>query len=402
MPRPVHVSLAANVVLAGAVATLLWLRPPADAGSAVAPGTAPHEASRGHGPETAGPREVAAGASDTSPPTVLAQFQRLGVTRDVVVNALLGEVHRRWDERFAALEKRYAPRQVPEREYLALARQRDADQVLALKQALGEQDYLAWHKDHTLRMLNVGGVSLSAPEAEQAYRLQREFDEEYAARQMAMEDGVADAADLGRLHAQAQAALDRQLEQLLGAQRFQQMRGISSPIADVQRRYGDLNPTEAQAQAVLRAEEQYLAGEAALAARLKTSSDDTAAIAQTLEAMRAARDQELRRTFGAEAYDAVLRQQDPTYRRLTQFAAAWELQDHELTAAYETLSAFHAGAERTRAAAALREAAGHPVDWPAVRTAIEDSRQQTESSLREVLGPARADRLKQNDLLALP
>lgn len=382
------------MLLLVAVVALCWLRPQTPLPSFATPASARHQAPVGS--------PLSGVASDATPPTVLAQFERLGVARDVVVHALLGEIHRRWDLRSAELEKRYAPSQVPEREYIELARMRDADEVRMLKEALGESEYLAWHKDHTLRMLNVGGAPLTPQEAELAYRLQKEFNEEYNARQMAMEDGVADEADLGRLHDDAQAALDRQLEQLLGTQRYQQMRGISDPIADVQRRFGDLDPTPDQAHIVLQAEEHYLAREAALAKRLKADASDTAEIAVELQAMREARDQELRRTFGAEAYDALQRQNDPTFKKLTQYAAAWELQDHEIPPLHEALHAFHVQTERTRAAAAMREAAGHPVNWPEINAAIEQSRRQTEATLSKLIGEPRLDRLKQNGMLYTP
>jgi hypothetical protein len=308
---------------------------------------------------------------------------------------------RRWDEQFAALEDRFAPRAVPEREYIELARLRDAARVRELTALLGESGYRAWDKAQTLRMLNTGGVPLSADETEAIYRLQKDFEENHRELQMAMEDGIADMADAAAMQTQAMEARDRALEALLGRERLDTLRGLSDPVADVYRHYGDLAPTAAQTRAVLELEGEYRAREEALAARLKRAPADDAAVAAEVAAMQQARDEALRRTFGAEAYEAARRQNDPTYQKLVQFAGAWELRGEEIGPVFETLRAFHDQAERTRLVAGLRDTAGQPLNWREVNAAIEQSRQQTEARLRALLGDARAGRLKQNDLLHL-
>src|SRR5262249_33046647 len=162
---------------------------------------------------------------------------------------------------------------VPDREMLELSRQSDAERIRELKEALGEEGYRAWDKEQTLRTLNRARVPgdelpMTAEEAEHADRLQQEFDDKARELQRAMEGGVADRADVGALQAQAQQALDRELEKLLGKQRFNELRGNGEPATEVYRTFGDLNPTPDQANAVLLAEGDYRAREAALAGRL--------------------------------------------------------------------------------------------------------------------------------------
>ncbi len=401
MSTALRISVAANLVLAVLAGVLLWRERPAHSPTATS-SLPPPEAGTPTGLSAAKP---AAGAPSLPPgaakptPAAIAQLEQLGLPREVIVNALLADFHRRWDQRFAELEKRHAPRSVPEREYIELARLREADQTRALREALGEDGYRAWDKEQTLRVLNIGGVFLSPDEAEAAYRMQKEFNEDYNARQMAMEDGVADADDLARLHARAQEALDLQLEQLLGKARLEAMRGAADPREAVYQRYGDLAPTPDQAQAVVRIDEDFRAREEAMARRLRDESGDPATVTAELMAMNDAREDELRRIFGAEAYEATRRQNDPTFKRLTQFAEAWELGAGEIEPVYETLRAFHDQAERTRAAAAMREAAGHTVDWSATQASIELARQRTEAGLQDLIGARRAWRLKQNGVL---
>lgn len=400
MSLALRLSIGANIVLLVAVVAVLLWREQAAAPSTVAP------APRAISAPTERPTTVA-GAQTLDPksgrpalnPATIAQLEQLGITRDLLVSALLEDFHRRWDRRFTELQKRYAPKQVPEREFVELGRLRDAERGRELKAALGEAGYLAWDKEQTLRTLNSTGVAMTAAEAERAYRLQKDFDEKHAELQMAMEDGVADRADVATLQAQAQEALEREFERLFGKPRLDEMRGYTDPIADVYRAFGDLSPTPDQANAVLRADQDFRAREAALARRVQENPGDPATITAELKAMNEAREENLRRIFGAEAYDTMKRQNDPTYKTLKQYANAWELQEHEIQSVYETLHAFHDQAERTRIPAQMSEAAGQPVNWRDINTAIEQARQQTEAGLQNLIGGERLRRLKQNGLL---
>ncbi len=389
-----RLSLAANVALGGIIATLLWRAPVAPPPPVAPPTPAP-------APSTPALHPSAPVIATGPTPQAVAQLERMGLSREVIVNALLGEFHRRWDMRIAEMEARHAPRPVPPREYIELARLRDADQVRAMKDALGEDGYLAWDKEQTLRMVNMGGVRLSAEEAERVYRMQKEFDEEYRAQQMALEDGVADVADVTAASAQARERLDRDIEALLGRPRFDQLRGSADPVTDMYRKYGDLGPTMDQAQAALEAEEAHRVREADLAARLRAAPGESTAVMAEMLAMSEAKDESLRRIFGAAAYDAMRRRNDATYMQLTQFAPAWDLTAQEVDSVYEPLRAFHDQAERARAAAAMREAAGQRVDWREIDASIEQARRQTEAGLAELIGDRRLERLKQHGLLTV-
>lgn len=107
----------------------------------------------------------------------------------------------------------------------------------------------------------------------------------------------------------------------------------------------------------------------------------------------------MRRIFGTEAYENYERESDPTFRKLQQFATAWELKDEEIQSIYESLHAFHTQAERTRTAAELRAAAGQPVNWREIDAAIRQAQQQTELGLQNLIGAERLRRIKQNGVL---
>jgi hypothetical protein len=404
MSSAFRLSLGFNIVLLGIVAVLLWRAhsaAPSRVDLSVRPAFARSATSKLDA-EAKEPQSKAADAKINQ--AAIYQLEQMGIPRDTLINALLENFNRRSTQRVVALQKKYAPKLVPEREMIELSRQCDIDQTRELKEALGEEGYRAWDKEQTLRALNRARVPgdelpMSAEEAEQAYRLQKDFDQKARELQMAMEDGIADKADAGTLQAQAQQALDRELEKLLGKQRFEELRSNTAPTTEVYRTFGDLNPTPDQANAVLHAEKDYGARQAALTKRLTENPADAASITAELKAMSDAQDDNLRQIFGAEAYDSYKVEHDRTYQTLKQYADAWNLNGEEVQQVYQSVSAFQQQADRMRAAAALNEQAGQKVDWKAVNAAIEQAQQQTEAGLQSMIGADRLRRLKQNGIL---
>jgi len=399
MSSAFRLSIGANIVLLGIIAALLWrdqpAAPPALPAAAL-PGTPKTGAvAKGIQPKSAGPKLT---------PAAIAQLEQMGVSRDILINVLLEDLNRRSARRLLELQKAYAPKLVPDRELRELSRESDAEQMRELTAAFGEPGYLAWDKEQTLRDLNRARapgdeLPMTAEESEQASRLQKEFDGKNRELQMAMEDGLADKAVVDATLAQAQQALDRGLAQLLGNQRFNELRGNIDPTTAVYRTYGDLNPTPDQAKAVVLAEGDYRAREAALAGQLTENSGDAANVTAELKALNDAQDENLRQIFGAEAYENMKRQNDPTYQTLQQYAGVWGLKDAEIQSVYETIHAFQDQAARARNAAEMSAAAGQPVDWREINAAIEQARRQTEAGLQNLIGGDRLWRLEQNGVV---
>ena len=404
MPYAFRLSIATNVALTGILAGLLWRDHAAGRFPFAAP--MPSAVADSEKAKTTARAGALESKSAVARPTraAFAQLEVMGISRATLANVLLDDLNRRATDRIAALQRRYAPRLVPDREMLELSRQNEAEETSELKEALGDEGYHAWEKQQALHELNRARapgdeLPMTADEAEQAYRLQKEFDQNARDLQMAGQDGVADKADRGTLLAEAQQTLDRELAKLLGQQRFNELRGNAAPTTEVYRKFGDLNPTPDQAQAALQAETDYRAREAALTAQQNEKTGDPAAIAADLQAMADVREQTYRQVFGAEAYDSYKLAHDPTYQALKQYAGAWNLNGAEVQQVYQSVSAFQQQADAIRAAAALNQQSGQNVDWNAVNATIERARQQTETGLQSTLGPERVHRLKQNGLL---
>ncbi|HYD84651.1 MAG TPA: hypothetical protein VEA63_11375 [Opitutus sp.] len=402
MSSALRISIGLNLVLAGVVVLLLW-RDRLAAPAAVAPPPAFARAEVVNASPRVEARKLQPGSAGGGfSPAAVAQLEQMGLSRRVVGSALLEEFNRRWDERLIDLERRHAPKRMAQRDYIEFARIRELEQIRELKEAFGEEGYRVWDKERTLRQLNSTGLPLTAEEAEQAYRLQKDFDEKHKELQMAMEDGVADPADGATLQAQAQEALNRDLEQLFGKQRLDEMRGLTNPSAEVSWRYGDLSPTQEQTNAVLRTDGDYREGEAALVRRLNDHPATAANVAAELKALNDAREENLRGIFGAAAYEQSKRRNDPTYQTLQQYAGAWAIAETKIQPVYDAVRILREQTDLTRAAAAMREAAGQPVNWREINAVIEQTRQQTETTLQTLVGDETLRRLKQNGLLNSP
>lgn len=401
MSRVLKLSLAVNAILV-ALAAWLWLErggPSVRTAAAIEPATA----SRARVPdasEAVASSENASTNRDRITPDVVADLMRRGISREALVIALREQSNRQWDQELLELERRQAPRPLSERDYHQFARRREAAQDAEIRAALGEEGYREWDRMVTLRALNPSDLPLAPREADQAYRLQKEYELQHRELTRAQEDGLADPADVAALQAQAQATRDRQLEELLGKTRAEALRGSAEATADAHARFGDEGALSGQAIAAARVDADFRARESALGERSRDAAVDVSTIASEMQAIEADREQELRRIFGAAAYDEQQREKDATFRAVRQYAAAWELGEREVGAVYERLRALRSRTGSLRAAAAMREAAGQAVDWPALNTLLVAEGGRAESDLVALIGPERTKRLKQNGLLA--
>ncbi|MEJ1972159.1 MAG: hypothetical protein WDM96_06720 [Lacunisphaera sp.] len=147
------------------------------------------------------------------------------------------------------------------------------------------------------------------------------------------------------------------------------------------------------------AQGEYSAREAALAERVMKNPGDAANVSAELKAISEAHDENLRQIFGAEAYDSIKLQNDPTYKTLQQYAQTWGLNDAEVQSVYATLRPLQDQADRMRIAAQMSEAAGQPVNWQQINSTLAQAQQQAEAGLQNLIGGQRVRRLKQNGLL---
>lgn len=334
-------------------------------------------------------------------PDAVGHLERMGISREVIAKLVLGEFHRQWDQRFIDLERRYAPRSVPDWEYVVLERERGDLEARALEGALGKERYASWDRARTMRLLNTGGVALDSDELFAAYDLQKAFEKEHRELQRSMDDGLVDRADASALQAFALEERDRQLMELLGEETFRKMRGMVDPLERLYQEFGDMEPTNSQVEEALEVENGYKDLQSELEVKVSGSLSGTSEVAQELERMALFREGRLREIFGEAAYESSEREKDPMFKTLVQYADAWELSDHEVRSVYVELDAFHDKVGRFREAAGIRQAAGQEVDWRQLEGVVEGDRQKIEARLEDLIGTDRFSRLKRNGLLKI-
>ena len=402
MAFALRLSLIANIALVGVVGVLLSRTSPGPEKGGAASAVANPSSGQGGSVETSQNRSQA--SERKLNPSTVAKLEELGISREAVTNMVLEDFNLRSTRELAQLQKKYAPRPVPDREMVEFSRRCEVDRIRELKEKLGQDGYRAWDKGEKLRELNKARppgneMELSPSESEQAYALQKDYDEKVQGLQEAMEDGVADRADAGTLEAQAEQALDAGLEKLLGKQRLDELRGNIDPTAAALREYAALDPTQDQASAAAQAEAAYREKQDALTQRLNQNPADSANITAEIKALNDGETEKLRQIFGATAYDEMKLQSDPTYQTLTHYAEAWNLQDSEVQSTYQAIHDFQTTADNIRSAAEMSQAAGQTVNWRQVNSQIEKVQQQTEANLQSLLGGERLRRLKQNGVL---
>ncbi len=399
MPLGLRLSVGANLALL-ATAVMLWLR--AEPGPPILQhAVIPVVEQRVDATKAAG---VLTGAAHDAEglrlsPETLARLEQSGISRHLLVDVWREDYRRKGNKRAAQLEARYAPNQPPQREYLALQRQQEDEQIRELKDLLGEEGYLAWDKEETLRKLNFEEVPMNPAEAGQAYRLQKQLDEKLRTLQMGMEDGDADIADMGTLQMQAQESFEKELEKLLGHERYNQLKGYTFPLVEGHMELNELSPSPEQVDALKGADSEYRTKEAALSRRLRDKPADAVAIAAELQALKDTREESFRKALGADAYVQFKLEHDTTYQTLKQYAGAWNLKESDIAPVYEKLRTFQDNVDGLRQAAQMSELAGESADWKTINSAIDQARQQTEASLQDLIGGEPLRRLTRNGLL---
>jgi len=205
------------------------------------------------------------------------------------------------------------------------------------------------------------------------------------------EAGVAEAFD------KSLAEYSQQMKSLLGDERYAKSQQIDgdAAAAGLRQELAKANPSDSQFQSLLQTQQQWNEQRAALDKQFP-DGQSSAAYADQLKALNAARDQEYRRVLGDNAFDAMQKSQDPGYAQMKRYETLWGLDDKSIDSVYGTLKYYQKSAEDYQAQARALETRGQTVDWAGVSRNLEQFAQQTEQSLQNYLGPDRYNRMAQN------
>jgi len=324
------------------------------------------------------------------------QLRAMGVPNQVLARIVMKDLDRRWNKYATqvSLQCRGNP-EVLGALNLDIEAKRDGE----MRAALGEEGFMQWDTDNMRREFNRGKVELSPAESGVAYALWKKLQQRDLALRQLKFKGDIDEADAGDAYAKDLAAYQQEMKTLLGDARYAQSQDVSATAtaASLRQELASANPSESQFQELLQTEQQWNE----LRARLAKQPHDDGQYEQSLKDLDEARDEEYRRVLGADAFDALQKQEDPSYTAMKKYENLWGLDDTKIDYVYGALKYYQKSIDDYQASAREVEQSGQTVDWDAVKKNLQQFAQQTQQSLQNYLGPDGLDKLQRNGVVRL-
>ncbi len=322
------------------------------------------------------------------------QLRAMGVPNQVLARVVMKDLDQRWNKRAAelTLKTRGDPEALTALN-LEIERSRDAD----MRDALGAEGFKEWDTENMHREVDTGKVEFSPSETDAAYALWKKLRQRDLELRELKYQGKIDEAGAGEAYAKDVAEFQRQMKTLLGDERYADTQAVGprAAAANLRQEVAKANPTDAQFQELLNTQQQYND----LRADLARQPPDDAAYVQRLKDLDEARDEEFRRVLGADAFDALQKQQDFSYAEMKKYEQTWGLDDAKIDYVYGALKYYQKTAEDYQAGARALEAKGQTVDWDAVNKNLQRFAQQTRQALQSYVGADSFDKLQRNGVV---
>jgi hypothetical protein len=329
----------------------------------------------------------------------LGQLRASGVPNKILAGLVVSDFESHWEEQQRELQRRYENGEVgPEALTQSISRH-DDDQERELRAALGDEGYLRWDRERTLRELRLTETSLAPGQAEAIYELRKTLLTDRRRIEQARQRGEIDPMDADNQLVAVQSQYQKAFEQAVGPDHAnatraepdfaavklrQELRGLEVPVAQF-----------AALTAAQRAADQQLAA-------LDRAIDQSGAAANydsSRARILASREEAFRQTLGEAGYVEYLKNQSDEYRTMTHFAPAWQLQPAEIDHVYNTMNAYARRVGDYYQALVVADQRGEPVDWSSAEQRVREISTQTEEALKHALGPTRFDQLKRGSVI---
>jgi hypothetical protein len=390
-------SLALNVVLALAgIVLALYQRKPAPSLSvklveAAATAKPVFTAQAPHYPEIAS-------ASDKRR-WLVDQLRAMGVPNKILARVVWADLDKGWTRHATevALEYRGDPDAMA-----ALQLETDQSKDAEMRAALGEEGFMQWDHENMLREVSQKKIQLTPAETDQAYELWKKRQQGQLDLQQAQMDGTMDPADAADATEKAEAEYAQQMKSVLGDARYAQVQQTddTSAAADLRQNLANVNPSDSQFQALLKAQQQWNDQRAALDKQFQNDPTSTT-YADQIKTLDAARAQEYRRVLGDDAFAALQKQQDPGYTQMKKYESLWNLDDNSIDSIYAAMKYYQKTAGDYQAQARALQAGGQNVDWAGINKNLDTFAAQTEQSLAKYLGADRYNKMAQNGVFQI-
>lgn len=327
------------------------------------------------------------------------QLRAMGVPNKILARVVLADIDARRTKHAAEVAKQcYGD---PET-MAALQLEFDMGFDAEMRAALGEEGFKQWDKENMLRHVNSGKIELTDSETDAAYDLWKKLQQLELELRRARLKGEMDDADVSDTLEKAVAEFEQQMKALLGDERYAKAQQLDEQTAAMTLReeFAKANPTDAQFQELLKAQQQWNEQRAALD---KQYQDDPSSpvYLEAIKALDEARDQEYRRVLGTNVFDTLQKEHDPRYSKMKKFAHIWGLDDDKIDWVYSTLKYYQKSIEDYQAQARALEAQGQKIDWDAVYRNVFQFAEQTGQILQNYLGQDSYTKLLQNGIFEL-
>jgi len=362
----------------------------------------------GPAPAVGAPTGPAAAQATRSAPTKPAMIvngwvpalRQAGWTEERVGAIAAADFEARWQQRLADAQRRYNRGEMTEDALALFKLQHDAEQETELRAVLGEDGFARWDRESVLQNFDRQRFNLSAAEQDGLYSLSRELRQAQHDAEQARLEGKMDEGDADRQASQGQSQYEEKLKALLGDERYARLQSDNNPSAgELQRQLLALNVGPDETAAMLQAQQQWTAATAKLEEQFQQEQLTGPDYDRQVEALNAERDASFKKALGPEQYAEYQNDQDERYRTLKRYSDAWGLKGDDVKSLYGTIQSYESSMKNFQERARTAEAQGQSVDWPAVQATLAEYAHQTETTLKNSLGPSLLNKLVQQNVI---
>ena len=389
-----QVSLALNLVLVVAVLALVFRKSErAIPAREVSPAKTPIEAPIANERPAVGQSQLPQYADISSAAgrrQWVEQLRAAGVPNKILAQVVLADFEQQWDKRVE--ECRGDANKIT-----ALQVEREKDQEMEMRAALGDEGFRRWDQENMLREANNGKVPLTDVEANAIYDLKKKLQQRRWYLDEARLNGEMDDAEINDETDKAYSEFNQQMKTLLGDERYAKSQGTDdgTVAANLRQDLAKANPSDSQFADLLKAQQELDQRRSELDKQFQDnpSSADYASQIKTLDATR---DQEYQRVLGTNVFDSLQKEQDIDYSKMKKYENIWGLDDTKVDYVYGTIKYYEKSVEDYQAQARALEGQGQSVDWDMVNKNLLQFAQQTQQALQNSLGQDSFDKMQRN------
>ncbi len=332
----------------------------------------------------------------------MVQLHSAGVPDYLLARLVVADSEERWAQRERELQKQCDRGELDPEDLVDAREKNEAQQEADLRAILGDAGFHRWDRQRVLQAMNLdlSALRLSETEMDSLYELRKQEDARQRELEQARRNGELDGEDFVQKQTEAQENFDTQLKALLGDQRFASMAPASDAAiaADLRRQFKGANLGEDQLQTLADAQRLWSQQRTELAE--SASAAGSPELEQKLAAADAARDQAFQQVLGADGFAQYQKQQDENYQMMKHNASAWQLNDQDIDAVYQTIHSFESNMRAYQQQAQALQQQGQQVDWAGVQQNLQTFQQQAQDALRKYLGADRFQKMRQNEFLS--